>query len=85
MKGPIFVKYLFFLNPISLNRFMFNFIKAQFSTFSGASEALFWVTVFPATLKTFFTFAACHENRKDDPDGADDDDDDCDENDDDGD
>ena len=32
-----------------------------------------------------FTFAACHENCKDDPDGADDDDDDCDDNDDDGD
>ena len=33
-----------------------------------------------------FTFAACHGNRKDDPDGGDDDDDDdCDDNDDDGD
>ena len=52
MKGPIFVKYLYFLNPISLNRFMFNFTMEQFSTFSGASQTLFWVTVFPATLKT---------------------------------
>ena len=83
MKGPIFVKYLYFLNPISLNRFMFNFTMEQFSTFSGASQTLFWVTVFPATLKTF---AACHGNRKDDPGGGDEDDeDDCDDNDDDGD
>ena len=64
---------------------MFNFIKAQFSTFSGAREAIFWVTVFPAILKTLLHFAACHENCKDDPDGADDDDDDFDDNDDDGD
>ena len=58
----------------------------QFSTFSGASQTLFWVTVFPATLKTL-SLAACHGNRKHDPDGGDDDDDDddCDDNDDDGD
>ena len=39
-------------------------------------------------IKDSFTFAACHGNRKDDPDGGgdvDDDDDDYDENDDDGD
>ena len=89
MKGPknakmeIFVKYFFFLNPICLNRFMFDFAMTQFPTFSGASEALFWVTVFPDS----FTFAVCYGNHKDDPDGDDDDDDDYDDddNDDDGD
>ena len=51
-KKLIFVKYLYFLNPISLNRFVFDITMTQISTFSGASETLFWVTVFPATLKT---------------------------------
>ena len=89
MKGPqnakmlIFVKYLYFLNPISLNKFMFDCTMTQFST----SEALFWVTVFPATLKTLSLLLLEHGNRKDDPDGGGDvdDDDDYDDNDDDGD
>ena len=52
MKGPIFVKYLYFLNPITLNRFVFDITMRQISTFSRASETLFWATVFPATPKT---------------------------------
>ena len=51
-KKLIFVKYLYFLNPITLNRFVFDITMRQISTFSRASETLFWVTVFPATPKT---------------------------------
>ena len=63
---------------------MFNFIKAQFSTFSGASEAIFWVTVFPAILKTLSLLLLATGIAKT-TDDDDDDDDDYDHNDDDGD
>ena len=85
MKGPqnakmlIFVKYLYFLNPISLNKFMFDCTMTQFST----SEALFWVTVFPATLKTLSLLLLATGIAKT-TDGSGDDDD-YDDNDDDGD
>ena len=48
----IFVKYVYFRNPISLKRKRFVFTITQLSTFSGARQALFLVTTFPATLKT---------------------------------
>ena len=87
MKGSIFVKYLYFLNPISLNRFMFNFYNgAVFHLLWSQSNSFLSYSISSYT-EDSFTFAACHGNRKDDPDGGGDvdDDDDYDDNDDDGD
>ena len=56
----------------------------QFSTFSGASEALSWVTVFPDTPKTLSLLLLATGIAKT-TDGGDDDDDDYDYNEDDGD
>ena len=82
-KKLIFVKYLYFLNPITLNRFVFDITMRQISTFSRASETLFWVTVFPATPKTLSLLLLATGIAKT-TDGSGDDDD-YDDNDDDGD
>ena len=62
----IFVKNLYFLNPMSLKSEAFVFTMTQLSTFSGASSL--WSDNIACNWKDSFTFTACHWDCKDNPD-----------------